>query len=354
MATRKDIAQRAGVSISVVSRALNNSGYVDAEKKKKILQIAQELDYHPNPVAMSLTSCRTKQVLFYCKELENAYNIEMYEGMLEAADKRGYMVVVHGRLDFDSIRSIMVDGLILPNEGIAKHYLEGIGKNYRLPAVTASYGGAYFVTKSIPTVECDLLKGTQRALQYLWDKGHRKIAMVSPYCMDDGNSRIIAWKEFMQYELGNQMDQYFFGIDRKSLPDDRRVLEFPEEKEKGSIYIQENFFEKGELAARLFLERGSNATAALCFNDEVALGFCKGMRQLGYRIPEDVSVMGFDGTYSRRYSEQQLTSLGLSPKMMGEKCVEILLDVIDCKRVKYITHVPVKILEGETVRRIKS
>ena len=68
--TRKNIAERAGVSISVVSRALNNSGYVDAEKKRKILQIAKELDYHPNPVAMSLTSQRTKQILFYCRELE--------------------------------------------------------------------------------------------------------------------------------------------------------------------------------------------------------------------------------------------------------------------------------------------
>lgn len=354
MATRKDIAQRAGVSISVVSRALNNSGYVDAEKKKRILQIAKELDYYPNPVAMSLTSRRTKQILFYCRELENAYNIEMYEGMLEAANRRDYMVVIHGKLDFSSIRNTMVDGLILPNEAVAEHYLEDIGKNYHLPVVTASYGGSYFFTKSIPIVECDLLKGMQTALQYLWDRGHHKIAMVSPYCIDDRNSRIIAWKEFMKYELGNQMEQYFFGIDRKSLPDDIRILQFPEEREKGNIYIQENFFEKGMLAARLFLERESDATAVICFNDEVALGFCKGMRQLDYKIPEDVSVMGVDGAYSRRYSELQLTSLGLSPKVMGEKCVEILLNVIDCKRVKYITHVPVRVLEGETVRRMRS
>ena len=138
MITRKNIAERAGVSISVVSRALNNSGYVDAEKKRKILQIAKELDYHPNPVAMSLTSQRTKQILFYCRELENAFNIEMYEGMLEAANKRDYMVVVHGKLDFSSIRNTMVDGLILPNEGVAELYLQDIGKNYHLPVVTAS------------------------------------------------------------------------------------------------------------------------------------------------------------------------------------------------------------------------
>jgi DNA-binding LacI/PurR family transcriptional regulator len=253
--TRKDIAERAGVSISVVSRALNNSGYVDAEKKRKILQIAKELDYYPNPVAMSLTSQRTKQILFYCRELENAFNIEMYEGMLEAANKRNYMVVVHGKLDFSSIRNTMVDGLILPNEGVAELYLQDIGKNYHLPVVTASYGGFYSFTKSIPMIECDLWKGTLTALQYLWDRGHRRIAMISPYNLHDKNSRIIAWTEFMKYELEEDLEQYFFGVDRQSLPDDDRVLAFPEERGKESIYIQETFFEKGMLAAKLFSEQ---------------------------------------------------------------------------------------------------
>ena len=265
--TRKDIAERAGVSISVVSRALNNSGYVDAEKKRKILQIAKELDYHPNPVAMSLTSQRTKQILFYCRELENAFNIEMYEGMLEAANKRDYMVVVHGKLDFSSIRNTMVDGLILPNEGVAELYLQDIGKNYHLPVVTASYGGFYSFTKSIPMIECDLWKGTLTALQYLWDRGHHRIAMISPYNLQDKNSRIIAWTEFMKYELGEDLEQYFFGVDRQSLPDDDRVLAFPEERGKESLYIQETFFEKGMLAAKLFSEQNSDATAVLGFND---------------------------------------------------------------------------------------
>ena len=76
MVTRKDIAEQAGVSVSVVSRALNNSGYVESEKKARILQIAEELGYSPNPVAMSLASRRTKQILFYCKDLRNAFNIE--------------------------------------------------------------------------------------------------------------------------------------------------------------------------------------------------------------------------------------------------------------------------------------
>lgn len=353
MATRKDIAQRAGVSISVVSRALNNSGYVDADKKKKILQIARELDYHPNPVAMSLMSQHTKQILYYCRELKNAFNIEMYEGMLEAAGERDYKVLIYGNLDFSNIRNIMVDGLVLPNEMVSELYLNHVGKKYHLPVVTASYGSSFSFTKSIPIVECDLWEGTRTALQYLWDRGHRRIAIVTPYDETDKDSRFLAWREFMQYELGERIGQYFFGINKRSLPGDERLLAFPEERVPKSIYVLANFFEKGTLAAHIFHERRSDATAVLCFNDEVALGFYKGLKQLGYKVPRDVSLMGIDGVFSRRYADLALTSLSLNPKVQGQKCVEVLLNIIDGKKPKFITQVPMQILEGESVRKLK-
>ena len=81
-ATRLDIARRAGTSVSVVSRALNNSGYVAKEKKERILKIAEELNYAPNPVAISLQKRRTRQILFYCRNVDNAFNMQLYKGML--------------------------------------------------------------------------------------------------------------------------------------------------------------------------------------------------------------------------------------------------------------------------------
>ncbi len=353
MVTRKDIAQKAGVSVSVVSRALNNSGYVDAEKKKKILKIAQELGFYPNPVAMSLMSRHTKQVLFYCRGMKDAFNIEMYEGMLDAADRRGYLVYVCGKLDFNSIRNTMVDGLILPNEDAAQQYLKDIGKNYYLPVVAASRGELYSFAKSIPVVECNLWEGTRTALQYLWDRGHCKIAMVSPYNINFRDARIIAWLEFMKSELGGQMKQYFFGIDKEGLAGDKRILKFPEEKYEESSCIQDSCFEKGMLAAQIFAERKSDATAVIGFNDEIILGFYKGLTQLGYQIPKDVSLVGINGVHSRKYADLSITSLGLNPRMMGEKCVELLIDIINGKKAKYVTHVPVNILEGESVRDLR-
>ncbi len=349
--TRKDIAEKAKVSVSVVSRALNNSGYVEAEKRKRILEIAEEMGYHPNPVAMSLMSSRTRQILFYCKDLKNAFNIELYEGMLEAAQKQDYMMVVNGKLDFRSIRNIMTDGIILPNEVIAAMYLESAGKNYYLPAVVASYGRQLTFSRALPRVNCDMWKGTEEMLQYLWDRGHQKIALVTTYDLDTDEPRILVWKDFMKYELGDQIKQYYFGINSRSLSMDRRVLDFPEEK--GDIQIPENFFEKGELGAEIFHERQTDATAVLCFNDEMALGFCKRLRKLGYRIPEDLSVAAFDGVYCRRYSDKSLTTLAMNPRKQGSKCVEVLLDVINGKKYKYVSEIRTGILEGDTVRDIR-
>lgn len=97
--TRKDVAEKAGVSVSVVSRVLNNSGYVDKEKKKKIIKIAEQLGYIPNPIAMALQTRRTYQIIFFCNDLTGAYYNQMYHGMTKTAKERGYHLLL--QKDYD-------------------------------------------------------------------------------------------------------------------------------------------------------------------------------------------------------------------------------------------------------------
>ncbi|MEY8355187.1 LacI family DNA-binding transcriptional regulator [Lachnospiraceae bacterium 54-53] len=352
MVTRKEIAQRAGVSVSVVSRALNNSGYVKSNKREDILRIAEELGYHPNPVAMSLQKRRTKQILFYCKDLNNEYNIEMYRGMLGEAEKHGYMVVMHGKLNFSVVRDMMIDGIILPDQHVTSIYLEETGNNYYLPVVSASHGDDIHFTKSVPMIECDLLRGTRAALQYLQNRGHRKVALVTPYNFVTHNSRTIAWKEFMKPVLKDRLEDYFLGISREGLCNDARILRFEEEKSRDWRFHQDSFYEKGMLAAEIFSERRLDATAVLCFNDEMALGFAKRIRHFGCRIPEDLSLMGIDGIAAGKYMEPVLTSLALQPAVIGAKCVGVLISILQGSRFKYVTQVSAKVLEGESVRNL--
>lgn len=354
MVNRKDIANMAGVSVSVVSRALNNSGYVEKEKKKRIIKIAEELGYHPHSVALSLQKRRTRQLLFYCKDLQNAYNIDMYQGMIEAAKERGYMVVINGNMEFDEIKDTMIDGIIMPNEATTIHYLKSVGKNYFLPLVTASYANQDNLPKAVPLIEIDLYEATKNAIEYLRACGHKKIAFGSTYNVNINNSRTNAYISELRPILKDRIDEYYIGIDTRSLGKDERLLDFEEEIKKDTITVEENFFGKGEVAAQVFLERQLDATAILCFNEAFALGVYSQFKKMQIRIPEDISIMGFDGTHLRKYISPLLTTVNLSPKEQGAKCVEVLLDVIEGKKVKRVTHLPANILEGKSVRKIVS
>ena len=240
--------------------------------------------------------------------------------------------------------------MILPNETIAGLYLEATGKNYHLPVVAATYGDSISFSRSMPVIECNMWDGMNKMLDYLWEKGHRRIALVTPYPMDSTSARSLAWCSFMKERGGSHWKDYFFEVNKENLKQDIRSYGLMEEIQWGAPLIEETYFEKGELAAELFKERQSKATAAVCFNDEMALGFCKRMRKLGYRIPQDVSVAGIDGAYARKYADQKLTSLAVNPERQGQKCVEVLLDMIQGKKIRYVSKIPMKILEGETVR----
>ncbi len=353
MATRKDIANRAGVSVSVVSRALNNSGYVDKGKKTAILKIAEELGYYPHPVAMSLQKRRTKQILFYCKDLQNSFNIEMYQGMMETAKTRGYMVVINGALDFNSIKETMIDGIIMPNENAAQWYLESSGKNYFLPVVTASYGNPVCFSKAAPRVEVDMYKATKLAVSYLRGKGHVKIALGMPYEYNSANARMYGYLEELKPVLKDKIRNYVLGIHKKDLGGDERLLRFKEELVGDSFTVEESFYGKGEVAAQIFKERKLDATAVLCFNDVFAFGVCNQFKKMGIRVPEDISVMGFDGTFARKYTSPLMTTVDLSARKQGAECAKLLLDMLEGKKVKRVIHLPVKIMEGESVKNIR-
>ena len=198
--TRKDVAEKAGVSVSVVSRVLNNSGYVDKEKKKKIIKIAEQLGYIPNPIAMALQTRRTYQIIFFCNDLTGAYYNQMYHGMAKTAKERGYHLLLQKDYDFESVKKILADGIIFPTENVAQDYAETVGKNYRLPTVTISFDPSAIFAKPMPSVVIENQKIINASIDYLIQKGHKKIGMLLPFDYGYANSRYKAWKERMKME----------------------------------------------------------------------------------------------------------------------------------------------------------
>ena len=338
--TRKDIAELCGVSVSVVSRALNNSGYVEESKRRKIIETAEKLNYIPQPVAMSLQERRTKQLLYYCKDLSNEYYVDMYRGMCEAANERGYLVTISGMMEFDRIRDTMVDGIIMPNEDLTSYYMNaGGGKNYYLPVVSASYCNVVDLPKSVPLVEADMYRAMDLAFEYLNRMGHKVIAYGFPYDRNNYNSRFMAWKNYIKKITGNTgWEKYLLAMNQNEMKDDPRILKFSEDLPEQSIHTEEDFFGKGKLASQIFLERKLDATAIICFNDEFAIGMIKGFQEMGVNVPEQISVMGIDGTGTRKYLSPSLTTVNMFPRKQGRECANVLIDIIEKKNKRYIVH----------------
>ena len=347
MTTRKEIAERLGVSVSVVSRALNNSGYVQAEKRERILALARELGYSREPAALREGERSTRRILLYTENTRNPFYVEFFIGMDDAAQKLGY-AAMRCRLPAPGEAAASdADGLVFSSEAIAYGYLNGIGRNDFTPAVCAAFGDVRQLPRHVTIVECDLWHGTELLIDYLRQRGHRTIAMISPFPRSNSDARLRSWAACMHPVLGTRTDDYFL-----SITDDTRAA-------NGSLLAggsgiahlsAEDFFENGVLGARYFVESGCDATAALCFNEEMALGFIKAMAALGRRVPEDISVAAFDGTYLRRYFDVPLTVLDMQPYRQGQRCVETLVDLIRGKRVRNQRVVPATILEGATVR----
>lgn len=351
--TRKDIAEMLGVSVSVVSRALNNSGYVKEKTREKILALAEQFHYTPNPVAMSLQQRKTRQIMFICKDLHNSFNIDLYYGMLKVAEDRGFMIFLNGKLDFALFRETLIDGIILSNDYAAYDYDQRCGRTYYLPAVSAGFGHRYPMSKAMPIVEWDLYKGMEKAIRYLRQRGHRKIAYACSDTYRAYDPRTIAWLSLMREELGERLPLFHLGvnsIDLNDLPDQDK-LGTVEERVKAQK--EENFFEHGLIAAQIFQERRLDATAIVCFNDEMGFGVLQGLLRAGLRVPEDISLISFDGCYRLPQTSPRLSSVTCKPIEMGAMLADKLIRVIDGQEFRYVDRIPSRVLNGESVRSLK-
>lgn len=354
--TRKDIAIEAGVSVSVVSRALNNSGYVDNEKKKRILEIANRVGYMPNPVAMALQQKKTYQLLFFCGDLTGTYYNQMYHGMAREAEKKGYHVLaIMNERDFEMVKKTLADGALFPTESVAQAYAESIGKNYYLPTVTASFDPSAVFAKPMPAVIIDNRKVINTAIDYLRKKGHRKIGMALPFNEGYANLRYRYWKERMMLEIGKEYKKYILDVqgdlDKTETPKNSSQQDFSCEAE-GFVYL--DLFFIGRRAARMYQESAHKPTAIICFNDDMAFGMMEELKTLGFRVPEDVSVIGIDGLFTRERYEPKLTTIAIYPERQGAECVDVLIDVLEGNKYKYMNYSPFEILEGETVKNMAS
>lgn len=343
MITREDVARKAGVSVSAVSRTINERGYVAEDKKCAIIKAARELGYRTNSV---LTKNRySKQLCFLNIDIFNTFYTQLFDVMCEQARRRDYVLYLMHNFDEKIAQTMVMDGMITDSESSALEVQRIAGEDYALPVVSASYGLPIVNTKRIRYVDVDSFEAMEIGLEYLQKHGHKKIAFATPYAYGfyagTVQSRNAAFEGTMLPILRDKIRNYFLD------PPDAATEQLNLASAKSEM-----FYRDGMLSADEYIRRKCDATAIMCFNDQYALGVIQRLVQLNYRIPYDVSVMGIDGIEERKCTKPLLTTVGMNIELLGQTCVNNLIDMIEGKRVKYITSIRPKLIKGDSVRDI--
>lgn len=327
--TQSDVAVRAGVSRALVSLVFRQAPNVSDQSRARVLRAAEDLGYRPNMLARSLASKKVRTVGVLLNDITNSFFVSMYVELSHAAEESGYDVLVgpslrsvaQERTLLGTLLGHRVAGLILISPLMKAPELHRIISGY--PAVIIARDmnleGADFVSNNE-------LVGAQMALRHLVDLGHKRIVHIS-----GGSSRSAVQRKRAYLQVMAQL----------GLASAARVIEgdFTEEA--------------GRSAARQLISTRADVTAIFAANDLAAVGAMGVLEAAGIRVPEDVSVVGYDNSVISDLEMISLTSVEQPIEEFGRASMRLLLERIDGTRERpsSLQFEPRLIVRRSTARR---
>ncbi|GAW92364.1 LacI family DNA-binding transcriptional regulator [Calderihabitans maritimus] len=329
--TIKDIAKRAGVSYSTVSRALNNRPEVNEKTRREIQKLAEEMGYRPNAIARGLVTQKTGTLGLVIPDITNPFFPEVARGAEEEADRRGYNVFLCNtawdlekeQRYLEALVSKRVDGIILSSASEDSEYVARLARSGP-PLILINR-----VLKQVNTnyVVIDNIRGAYMVVEHLLDLGHRRIAYIG------GPEKLEPSRE--------RFEGYRLALAARGVDIDPLLVRYGKFKK-----------EDGYRNACVLLEDPAlRPTAIFAANDILALGVIQAARDLGLQVPEQLSVVGFDDIPFVSYGEIRLTTVAQPKYAMGEMAAKILLDEIQNASKQQKKHV---VLQPELVIRNSS
>ena len=334
--TIKDIARQCGVSVSTVSRVLNDRPDVSPENRRKVLSAIQQSNYIPNNTARDLVKTKSDAIGLVVRGVSNPFYTDIIRVIEEQVTARGYTLVMQqiGTCDDEVKRGAMMErekrlrGLILL--GGRSDYSPQELAPLNIPFVCCSYSNQYgtLPSDSYASVSIADEEEAYRAVSELYRCGHRRIAALVS-CAED---RSISQLRYQGYV--------------RSLADHGLPLEQELVIEAGSFDIRQAY-----LARRRLME-GARFTALFAISDNMAIGAMRALREAGQQIPRDCSVIAIDGLTMSEYINPTLTTLCQPMEHMGRRSVEILLDMVEHRGgpIRETAHTTLR--TGESVRDI--
>ncbi len=305
--TLKDIAEKVGVTESTVSRVLNGIPKASKETRKEIFQVAAELGYKPNQIARSLVTKKTHTIGLIISDLSNTYFARVASGIENIASKYDYSLIISttGGQEKEELKYInllkekQVDGILFASGRMPKSCRKLL-RETEIPTVVV----AREVEEDLPSVHINNVKESYKAVKYLINNGHQKIAMISGNAND---------KESGLYRIQGY---------KQALRDNN--LKIREE-----LIVEGNFkLKSGIKAMEEILKKDDSITAVFAASDEMGVGAIKAIKKSGLKVPEDISVVGFDNNIISLASDPELTTISQPEEELGWRSMEMLYKVM--------------------------
>ena len=334
MATIKDIAIDSGFSVATVSRVLNNQRNVDEEIRKKVLESAEKLNYKPNVLGQLLRKQDSNFIMCVIPSALSGIMFEIFAAMQQKLHENGFQLILYPESsnseNSDDLIRILESGLIRAVVFIASLvntdaivYLNG-----RMPLVQQ---GEYDERAKTSIVTIDYTDAFRESTEYLIEKGHRKIGVLS-FAKDILSSR-------------KKLQGYREALENKGISFDPCLVKETENDVEGSV--------RDAVAELMSME--NRPTAINCYSDIIAAKCLKALRKMNIKVPEECSVMGFDNSGTADISAVGITTIGVSQEQLGTRSAEVILEQI---RTGISTNekimLPHRMYERETVKEIRA
>lgn len=308
MASIKDVAARAGISVATVSRVLNDHPSVRPSTRDRVLTAITELGYRPNGVARSLRTHQTRTLGLVISDVLNPFFTALARAVEDQARDQGYSVIIGNAdeqpgLQDHHVRSLLdrrIDGLLVSPTDDSSPLLAEVARS-RVPVV--------FLDRWIPGVEVPVIRaGGRTAVQdlvaHLYGLGHRRIAIIAgPTNTTTGNERVIAFRESLL----------------------RHGLDLPDR------YLQHGDYQadSGRRAAARFLDLSDPPSVIFAADNLMALGAMDEFRHRGLRVPDDIGLAAFDDIPWFLHTDPPLTAISQPTGALGHAAVRALIDLLE-------------------------
>lgn len=325
LATIRDVAQLAEVSVATVSRVMNNSGYVNSETRERVLRAIKELDYHPNVLARGLNKKRTKTLGLLLPDITNPFFPQLARAVEDVAQEFGYSLVLCNSDDqpekelhyIKILEQKYIDGVLVVSSSFSREDL-----HERIPVVVFDRIGA----EDIPAVCVKNRSGARLAVNHLFEIGCKRIGHLrGPFDASTADERYRGYIDAVQTQPWFS-DNY--------------------------VEVANFDMELAKTAVLRLLQRQPDIDGIFAGNDLMAVGALKALLHAGYRVPEDIALIGFDGIPLTETVVPEISTIVQPIYEMGELATRLLLQLIEQKPVlEQIYELDVQLLQRTSTRK---